>query len=216
MADVRDTGTGLKKLIAGLSLAALTLGALLYGVHNNFLSGSGVIYILGIIVALLMFLFYNNSKFLYAIYIGLVTAIFIFSSNSILEALFFLSSAALPGIIVYAMILGHWYLVTPRLSNLPLLRAFTLMGGLLLVKLGFAGYSFFSGSLVVDSFGQILIAMRILWGYLVVVGMGYFGYRLAEMNSFQSATGILYAMTFAVFIGELGSHYLYYQYGIWL
>ena len=216
LTDDRETGTGLKKLMAGISFAALFLGVLLHGVHDTLLGAAGVCYLLGLAASLLMFLFYHSSRWFYAIYVASVTALFVFSSTSLKELLFSLSSAALLGIVAYAMVLGHWYLVTPRLSNVPLLRAFTLMGALLAVKLVVAGYGFWEGVSISDAFGQMLVIMRILWGYVVVGVMGYFGYRLARMRSIQSATGILYAMTFAVFIGELGSHYLQHHYGIWL
>ena len=216
LTDVRETGTGLNKLMAGISTVALVLGFLLYGVHGRLLSVQGAIYLSGILAVFFMFLFYHNSKWLYGIYMGSVTALFIYFADSPKDVLFSLSSASLLGIIAYAMVLGHWYLVTPKLSNVPLLRAFALMGVLLGGKLVMAGYGFFVGVSASDSFGQMLIVMRILWGYLVVGGMGYFGYRLVKMRSIQSATGILYAMTFAVFIGELGSYYLYRHYGVWL
>ena len=216
LTDVRETGTGLNKLMAGISFVALVLGLLLYGVYAELSSVQGATYFLGIFAVLLMFLVFHNSRWLYGICVGAVTALFIFFGDSLKDILFSLTSAALLGIIVYAMVLGHWYLVTPKLSNKPLLKAFVLMGGLLGIKLGIAGYGFFMGVSVADSFGQILIIMRILWGYLVIGVMGYFGYRLVKMRSIQSATGILYAMTFAVFIGELGSYYLYRHYGVWL
>ena len=216
LADVRDTGMGLKKLIAGISLVASILGMLLYGVHGSPWSLEGMCYLLGIISVFLIFLICHDSKLLYTFYVGVMTTLFVLISDSVGEVLFYFSSAALSGIITYAMVLGHWYLVTPRLSNVPLLRAFIVMGGLLAVKLVIAGYGFWFGIFTVDTFGQILIIMRIVWGYAVVGVMGYFGYRLVRMRSIQSATGILYAMTFAVFIGELGSHYLHRHYGIWL
>ena len=216
LANAQETGVGLKKLIAGIASVALFLGILLYGVHGHFWSPIGVCYFLGLMGALSMFLVAHDSKVLYTIYTVSVTALFLLFADSIWEALFSLSSAALLGIIAYAMVLGHWYLVTPRLSNVPLLRAFVLMGSLLAVKLIVAGYGFWEGPSVVDTFGRMLVIMRMVWGYAVVGGMGYFGYRLAKMRSIQSATGILYAMTFAVFIGELGSHYLYHHYGLYL
>ena len=215
LANARETGMGLRKLTAGISLGGAVSGVLFHGVHDSLLGETGAAYLLGILAALMMFLLYHDSKPLYGVFIVSMTMPFIYSSSSTTEFLFSLSSAALLGIVTYAMVLGHWYLVAPGLSNLPLLRAFALMGGLLAIKLMIAGYYSLGGGISdFDSFGKILVVMRILWGYVVVVGMGYFGYRLARMRSIQSATGILYAMTFAVFIGELGSHYLYHHYGV--
>ena len=214
--DDQETGPGLKKLVAGISLGTSILGFLLYGVHAELWSVPGACYLLGIVSAFLMLLIFHNSRLLYAAYVSAMTLLFVLISSSAKEALFSLSSAAFLGIIAYAMILGHWYLVTPRLSKAPLLRSFALLGGLMAIKLLLVGTSFLTGISIPDTFGQILIAMRIIWGYVAVGAMGYFGYRLVRMGSIQSATGILYAMTFAVFIGELGSHYLRHHYGVWL
>ena len=63
-------------------------------------------------------------------------------------------------------------------------------------------------------FNWIMLLMRLGWGYLVIAIMGYYTWRLTKMRSIQSATGVLYVMTFFVFIGELIAGYYHFKYGI--
>ena len=63
-------------------------------------------------------------------------------------------------------------------------------------------------------YNWIMLIMRVVWGYLIIGIMSYFSWRLIRMRSLQSATGILYVMTFFVFIGELIASFLFYEYGI--
>ena len=65
-------------------------------------------------------------------------------------------------------------------------------------------------------FNWIVLVMRLTWGYLIIGIMSYFTWKLVKMRSIQSATGILYVMTFFVFIGELISTFFFYKYGMYL
>jgi hypothetical protein len=134
------------------------------------------------------------------------------------QYLFFFSSAFLMGIITFSMVLGHWYLLTPKLSERPLLLAIYIVWGTLLFKicLSFLTFSpdFYQGN--GGSFNLLILLMRVLWGYVIIGVLSYFAYRLIKMRSIQSATGILYVMTFFVFIGELISIYHYFKAGVYL
>ena len=91
------------------------------------------------------------------------------------------------------------------------------------LKLCLLGYAYYSNeSLFVSGsngamgymFNWIMLLMRLGWGYLVIAIMGYYTWRLTKMRSIQSATGVLYVMTFFVFIGELIAGYYHFKYGI--
>jgi len=62
----------------------------------------------------------------------------------------------------------------------------------------------------------MILLMRIGWGYLIIGIMSYFAWRLIKMRSIQSATGILYVMTFFIFTGELLSGYILFKYGLFI
>jgi len=63
-------------------------------------------------------------------------------------------------------------------------------------------------------FNWIMVSMRYLWGYLAIVILNIFAYKLVKMRSIQSATGILYVMVFFIFVGEMTSSYLFYKHGL--
>ena len=64
------------------------------------------------------------------------------------------------------------------------------------------------------AFNWLMLTMRVVWGYLIIAVMSYFAWRLVRMRSLQSATGILYAMTFFAIVGELISAFLYTNMGL--
>lgn len=138
-------------------------------------------------------------------------------------SLFLLSSALLFGIINYAMILGHWYLVVPKLTEKPLIIANYFIWILLLYKTMASTWQVLSHSSYFEeqtalgdgyAFNNMLLVMRYSFGYLVIAVMSYFNFRLLKLRSLQSATGILYAMTFFTFVGELVSLYFYFKSGL--
>ena len=139
--------------------------------------------------------------------------------------IFVLSSSLLLGVITYSMLLGHWYLVVPKLSAEPLKRAALVTWVLLVFKLSWSGYSlatnyeFFEEQTLLGAgyaFNWTLLLMRMSFGYLVIGGMSFFNWKLLQLRSIQSSTGVLYAMTFFVFIGELVSIYLFKNYGLYI
>ena len=123
------------------------------------------------------------------------------------------------------MLLGHWYLVVPKLSAHPLKVAAIFTWIILLVKIIWSGYSlythydFFEEQTQLGAgyaFNWMLLTMRVSFGYLVILGMSFFNWKLLQLRSIQSSTGILYAMTFFVFIGELVSMYIFLNYGLFI
>ena len=117
--------------------------------------------------------------------------------------------AAVTGGVLAAMILGHWYLVTPRLSEGPLILAVRL----LLVALVVEAVAFaVSTTLGIASdrplgafSGQYAFLVWLLLGVgivfpLVLTGMAL---RTARTRSMESATGLLYIDTAAVLAGTI-------------
>jgi hypothetical protein len=217
IASSRLTGNGFIKLISNLSIGILVLAIIV-------MPGSGLVYkAISAIAILLISLYHRDEKSwlmwgLYALVILLLgTYILTLSKNNILNAVFLFSSTTFLGIITYAMTLGHWYLVVPKLSEKPLKTAAIFTWIILAIKISIMFFSSHNKREFLDNadaFNFIILIMRILFGYAVVLVMSIFNWRLVGLRSIQSSTGVLYAMTFFVFIGELISGYLYFNYGL--
>jgi hypothetical protein len=127
------------------------------------------------------------------------------SSNFILGSL-------LMGSALLSMILGHWYLIRPRLSFHYLKRSILVFLALLICRLAFilctllfqpGDYRF-----VIHRVGEILFYTRFLWGGILPLFFLLFAYQCAQVHSNRSATGILYFTTGSIFMGELMADYL--------
>lgn len=120
-----------------------------------------------------------------------------------------LLSAVVLGTSVTGMLLGHWYLVTPTLTNRPLLVIISLLlAGLLCQAVVFpaalAGLAAASGS-VTHAFG-VSPGLTILWLLgAVILPLLAAGPALAtcRMRSFMSTTGLLYLAMIAILPGQL-------------
>jgi len=135
------------------------------------------------------------------------------------------SSLLLLGIVTYSMVMGHWYLVTPKLSAKPLINATYITWFLIFFKLCISIYFYFQNQKLFTegtaagggyAFNWIMLIMRYVWGYLILFVMSVFAFKLLKIRSLQSATGILYAETFFVFVGELISMYYFFANGVLL
>lgn len=136
---------------------------------------------------------------------------------------FFVITLMLAGIVNYIMVLGHYYLVVPKLTEKPLVTGMKITALFILVKFVVTIYSYFQNQnffLEGSNFGMgymfnwIMLSMRVLWGYVALGILTYFGYRLSKMRSTQSATGIFYVMVFFVIVGELIAAYMHFAYGL--
>src|SRR2546429_4124038 len=118
-----------------------------------------------------------------------------------------LSSMVL-GAATTGMLLGHWYLVTPALTNAPLLRAIeVLLISLVLQAIVFPltlGGLHASGS-VTSALG-LSPALSVLWALgAVVLPLAAAGLALqtCRIRSFMSTTGLLYLAMIAILPGQL-------------
>jgi hypothetical protein len=122
-------------------------------------------------------------------------------------ALVMILSAAVLGAATTGMLLGHWYLVTPALTNAPLLRAIgvlliSLVLQALLVPLTLGGL----GSRSVGSALNLSPVLSVLWALgAVILPLIAAGLALptCRLRSFMSTTGLLYLAMIAILPGQL-------------
>lgn len=135
-----------------------------------------------------------------------------------------LLSTLLLGFSLAAMIVGHWYLIQPKLSIQELRRTTIIFIGLVglrflvstwgIVNLSWDRseielYRYFFGG-----YPGLFILMRWLWGLLGPALLCYFIWSTVKIRSTQSATGILYVAVVCVLTGEILSQYLTFFHGI--
>ena len=122
------------------------------------------------------------------------------------------------GLVVLAMTLGHWYLVTPRLPREPLeeltlllVAAVALQAVLLVINVVIPAReapdaTAFLGSTTLGA--NPAFWLRIAIGLLFPAALGYMSYVSsrgypANENAMMSATGLLYIAVGAVLVGEV-------------
>jgi hypothetical protein len=114
-----------------------------------------------------------------------------------------------------AMLLGHWYLVTPKLSPAPLRR----MMWLLLLSLALQGIAFGVALLVVSSGplgGPIgwLTWLRLIAGILLPIAVTILAILASRAASLQASTGLLYIGLALVMAGSIAGASLAYLTGV--
>jgi hypothetical protein len=119
-----------------------------------------------------------------------------------------LTSAALLGFAVTAMLVGHSYLISPGLTIRPLMGQIAGLGIALLARIGVAGTALWlwAGEHDITNLNDINVLwlpVRWLVGFVGPLVFGWMAYRTAKIRSTQSATGILYVVVILTFLGEL-------------
>ncbi|MCS7015316.1 MAG: hypothetical protein NZM42_04255 [Gemmatales bacterium] len=116
------------------------------------------------------------------------------------------TAAAQLGLVLTAMLLGHYYLITPGMSPRPLLRLTSWLLGAIAARGALLSAD---GATIAASF-FLMPAHRTLWwilrwlaGIVAASVFVFLAWRCARLRSTQSATGILYAAVVASFLGEL-------------
>jgi hypothetical protein len=127
------------------------------------------------------------------------------------------------GFSMAAMMLGHWYLVQPKLSIDELGRTTLIMIFFLLLRFLFGttqAFSLLRGMNEVEMLRYfvkapgVFVLMRYLWGILGALVLSFLVWRTVKIRSTQSATGILYVVVVATLVGEILSLYLAFYFGI--
>ncbi|HEX5854814.1 MAG TPA: hypothetical protein VFZ57_04270, partial [Thermoanaerobaculia bacterium] len=132
-----------------------------------------------------------------------------------------LLGALLFGAVVWAMNLGHWYLVSASLPFGLLVGATEAFAALALLRAAFAAVALgFVARGSTGEAGEALAALldpmrdgfffwsRVLWGLVAPLVLAPFVVKTARMRSNQAATGLLYVGLVFVLVGELLAAYL--------
>lgn len=232
IASSKLTGAGLIKLLSNTAIGALVISMVVQAVSpTGMMTLTFGLKSIALVGFILMSTLHQDDKspLMWGVYAVLSVILFYLLCAlvgfNLIHSLFIISAALFLGIITYAMILGHWYLVVPKLSEHPLKVAAVITWIILAVKVVWSSYSLHKNYDFFDeqtqlgagyAFNWMLLTMRVSFGYLVILGMTFFNWKLLKLRSIQSSTGILYAMTFFVFIGELVSTYIFFNYGLYI
>lgn len=231
LVNTRLTGVGFFKLSASITLAALVLALGVDLSMDPFPTGTELAcYGVAILSTVLTHVLHRDAKtwpmwVLYSLQVlslcSLVFYSFEFNPGWIN---FFFLTAGLLGMSNFAMILGHYYLVVPKLTEEPLIYCLNILWVFLFLKiitslsvLLSVGAPFLQeGTVLGDGFmyNWLFISMRILWGYVAPLVLSFFTYKLCRLRSIQSATGVLYIVEFFVIVGELIAIYLMTKHGL--
>lgn len=226
------TGAGFIRLIATISLATLVLSGVIVAVNVDEMSvGLLWSYITAIVLMIVFYKFHRDERsglmtLIYMLILSSLVSIFFYTSEgNVAHFSYMLLGGLFVGIVNYPMTLGHYYLVVPKLSEWPLLKAMKIFWIVIGIKLIVSIYGYSQAQSFFDEgsnlgagymFNWVLFSMRILWGYVALGVLSVFAYKLCKMRSIQSATGVFYVMVFFVFVGEIISGYLFYNYGLYL
>lgn len=113
-----------------------------------------------------------------------------------------------------AMLLGHWYLVTPKLSPAPLQRAALAVVGALALQAVLVAVAVARGELagITQTALWIAVALRVAVGLLMAAGVALGAWWTARMNT-QSSTGLLYVGLGCVLAGEVAARVVFFLTG---
>jgi hypothetical protein len=232
LVNTRLTGVGFFKLGNSIVLAAFTLACASILFIAKFEVPTSSIWAMGLILVTnsLTYVLHRDQKswFMWTLY-GLQILTFCFLVFDLYSpasgwSMFFFYTAGLLGISNFAMILGHYYLVVPKLTEEPLIYTLYVFWTILFLRLMSSVSVFLTaaqpflqeGTELGDgyTFNWLFISMRYLWGYLAPFILSLFTYRLCRIRSIQSATGVLYIIEFFVIVGEMISIYLMSKHGL--
>ena len=146
--------------------------------------------------------------------------------ENILIPLNFISSAMLLGAALFAMLLGHWYLVQfdldkNLLKKVSIFFCFSLGFRIITITLSLLIYwkSHVLDSETLQSILSlaghgIFFWMRVLIGLALPALLAWMIYETAKMGANQSCTGLLYIAVILVFMGEMVSRYMFFLKGV--
>jgi hypothetical protein len=114
-----------------------------------------------------------------------------------------------------AMLLGHWYLVTPRLSPLPLRRMMWFaVGALVLQAVAFVvALLAVPGNALVGGLGWLTV-LRLVVGILLPIGIAVMAILASRGASLQASTGLLYIGLALVMAGAIAGASITYLTGV--
>ena len=119
------------------------------------------------------------------------------------------------GAVNAAMLLGHWYLVTPKLSPAPLRRMmWMLIGSLVLQGVAFAVALVLVGTDALDGGLGWLTWLRLGVGILLPIGITVLAILASRAASLQASTGLLYVGLALVMAGSIAGASITYLTGV--
>ena len=132
--------------------------------------------------------------------------------QTLIECSDIITSSLAVGSIMTAMLLGHWYLNTPTMNLVPLrlllkFAAIAILLRVITISIGEACLIMYQSELV-NTQWWIFVGLRWLAGIIGTSIMLWMTWVTLRVPNTQSATGILYAATILVFIGELTAQIL--------
>lgn len=113
-----------------------------------------------------------------------------------------LGAALVGGAVSLGLVLGHWYLVDPRMPVRPIRRLVGLLLAALLLQLAVVAASGYLSHAPASSF-VLGFWMRLLVGVLFPLVLAWMTWKACEIRALQSATGLLYIATALVIAGEI-------------
>jgi hypothetical protein len=130
-------------------------------------------------------------------------------------------SAALGGVWA-SMILGHWYLVTPKLAEAPLILFARALAVVVAVQLGLfvlwlaigAGPSGQPGFAALGGSSALFIWLRLIVGLAFPLVISWAAVQTARTRSMESATGLLYIDVAAIAASTIVAAGLYFGAGL--
>jgi hypothetical protein len=113
-----------------------------------------------------------------------------------------------------AMLLGHWYLVTPKLSSGPLQKAALVLVGAVGLQIGLVAVAIARGELTLNMDLAYVVAagLRIGVGLFMTLFVALAAWWTARMNT-QASTGLLYVGLGCVLAGEVSARVLFFLTG---
>jgi hypothetical protein len=113
-----------------------------------------------------------------------------------------------------AMLLGHWYLVTPKLSSGPLQRAALVLVGAVILQIVLVAISVARGEISFNMEMAFVVAsgLRVGVGLFMTLAVALAAWWTARMNT-QASTGLLFVGLGCVLAGEVSARVLFFLTG---
>ena len=121
------------------------------------------------------------------------------------------TSAAVLGAALSAMLMGHSYLIAPSMSLRPLLVLIGTLAGAVAARMAVDGLAFWTAGRPTGTLdNEVILLLLVRWavGFAGVLALTWMAWQTARIRSTQSATGILYVVVIFCFLGELTSQLL--------
>lgn len=190
-------------LAAFAALAVLTAAAIVMGARSRLLAGAGAA--VGLLVLVSGAASWGGST------LGVVL---LFVQLAVL-------SAATGGVWA-AMILGHWYLVTPKLPEAPLVLFARLLTAVVAIQLALflawgltgAGPAGVAGLGALTGAWALFVWLRLIVGLVFPLIVSWAALQTARTRSMESATGLLYINVGTIAAGTILAAGLYFGAGL--